>query len=70
VASLGGSENATQKQKDFQAKWLHLATRKMRQNREAGAWRMNGCESATLQACFRRNSRIVWIVKFQDMRAW
>jgi hypothetical protein len=48
VASLGGSENAT-KQEHFQAKWHHLAARKMRPNRSifkpSGiTWRLGKCD--------------------------
>jgi hypothetical protein len=48
VESLGGSENAT-KQEHFQAKWNHLAARKMRPNRSifkpSGiTWRLGKCD--------------------------
>jgi hypothetical protein len=33
VGSLGGSENAIKPAEHFQAKWNHLATRKMRSNK-------------------------------------
>jgi ribosomal protein L39E len=39
----------------FSSQVAQLAARKMRQNRESGAWRMSGCKSATRQARFRRN---------------
>jgi hypothetical protein len=50
VESLGGSENATKQTEHFQAKWNHLAARKMRPNKRSIfkpsgiTWQLGKCD--------------------------
>jgi hypothetical protein len=52
VASLGGSENATNHNKHFQAEWLHSAARKMRPittsifKPSGFTWRLGKCDQS------------------------